>query len=73
MHVGIEVDHLTPRVDAAIGAASGVSGERCAGNSGEPYFQNILHRTAAGLRLPAQKTAAVVLESYGDAGNMGLG
>jgi hypothetical protein len=73
MRVGIEVDHLSLGVDAAVGAAGRVCGDRRARDGGEAPFEDILHRAAAGLRLPAEKTAAVVLESYGDAGNMKAG
>jgi hypothetical protein len=56
------VDDLDARVHAAICAARRRGGDRSAGDRGERGLERILHRAAAGLRLPAEKAAAVVLD-----------
>ncbi len=60
---GVEMRHLLARVDAAVGAASGSDAEGFAGDRGKRSFEHVLHRAAARLGLPAEKAAAVVLES----------
>ncbi len=65
----IEVGHLRAGVNAAIGASGGRYCDRLAGDCGQRSLERILHRAAARLGLPAEKAAAVVLQSYGDAGN----
>src|SRR5207253_10529347 len=69
---GIEMRHLRARVHAAVGAAGGSHADRLAGDRSEGRFENVLYRAAARLGLPAEKAAAVVLESYGNAWNKGL-
>ena len=61
--VGIEVDDLHPRVHAAVGAACAGGGNLGSGDRGQRGLERILHRAAAGLRLPAEEAAAVVFES----------
>jgi len=48
---------------AGIGAARGGGGDSGSGDGGERRLERVLYRAAAGLRLPAEKTAAVVLQS----------
>ena len=69
---GIEMRHLRARVHATVGAAGGSHADRLAGDRSERRFEHVLYRAAARLGLPAEKAAAVVLESYGNAGNKGL-
>jgi hypothetical protein len=69
---GVEVGDLRAGMDTAIGAASAGDADCLAGDCGEGRFQDVLDCTAARLGLPAEKAAAVVLESYGNARNMEL-
>jgi len=55
--------HLNSRMDPTIGAAGADNVDRLAGDGGEPGLENILHRAAPGLGLPAEKAAAVVFQS----------
>jgi hypothetical protein len=48
---------------AAIGAASSGGGDLRIGDRGERRLERILDSAAAGLRLPAEETTTVVLES----------
>ena len=50
-------------MDAAVGAPGGGHADRFAGDRGERIFEGVLHCAATGLGLPAEKAAAVVLES----------
>ena len=50
-------------MNAAIGAAGAGDIDLLAGDRGERALENVLDRTAARLGLPAQKAAAVVLQS----------
>jgi hypothetical protein len=61
---------LRARMHAAVGAAGAGHGDRFTGDGGERLLEDILDRAAAGLRLPAEKAAAVVLQSYRNSRNM---
>jgi hypothetical protein len=54
---------LLARVHAAIGPAGADHGQGFAGDRGKRGLEGVLHRAPAGLRLPAEKAAAVVFES----------
>jgi hypothetical protein len=54
---------LRARVHAAVGPARAGHVHWLAGDLGEGRLERVLHRAAAGLGLPAEKAAAVVLES----------
>jgi hypothetical protein len=60
---------LLARMDTAIGTAGGSYADGLARDRGERGFERVLDAAASGLGLPAEKAAAVVLESYGNAGN----
>jgi hypothetical protein len=55
--------HLRAGVNAAVGAPSCRYRERTPRDGRDGGFQRILNRAAAGLGLPAEETAAVVLDS----------
>jgi hypothetical protein len=61
--------HLLASVHAAIGPAGRHERNRMAGNFRERRFRRVLQRTAPRLGLPAEEATAVVLQSYGNAGN----
>ena len=48
---------------AAVGPARSGDADLRAGDGGERRLEGILHGAAAGLRLPAEKAAAVVFEA----------
>jgi hypothetical protein len=50
-------------VHASIGPAGAGDGDRLPGDRGKGLLQGILHRAPAGLGLPAEKAATVVLEA----------
>jgi hypothetical protein len=50
-------------VHAAIGPAGAGDGDRRSRDGGKRLLEGILHGTAPGLGLPAEKAAAVVLET----------
>src|SRR4051812_16026066 len=63
LRVRIEVDDLRPGMHAAVGPARASHVDDLAGDLAKRGFKCILHSAAAGLRLPAEKAATVVLES----------
>jgi hypothetical protein len=54
---------LLARMHAAIGPPGAGHGHGFAGDGGKRGLDGVLHRAPAGLRLPAEKAAAVVFES----------
>ena len=60
------MDDLGPRVHAAVGASGGRHADRGTRNRRKRGLEGVLHRTAAGLGLPAEKAATVVFETLGD-------
>ena len=60
---GIEMRNLSGRMHAAVGTAGARDADRFARDRGERLLEDILDCTPAGLSLPAQKAAAVVLQS----------
>jgi hypothetical protein len=60
---GIEMHHLGAGVHAAVGPPGASHVHGFAGDAGKGGFESVLHRAAAWLGLPAEETAAVVLES----------
>ena len=65
--IGVEMRYLLDGMDSAVGPASAGGGDGRAGNGTERRLDCVLHGAAVRLRLPAEETAAVVLQSYGDA------
>jgi hypothetical protein len=57
------VHDLRPGVHAAIGPAGGGDADRIAGDRRKRRLERILDGTAARLRLPAEKAAAVVFDA----------
>jgi len=64
---GVEVHHLSARVNATIGAAGAGHANRLGRDPGQCRLQGVLNRAAARLRLPAQEPAAVVFDAERDA------
>src|SRR4051812_16429085 len=57
------MDNLALGMDAAIRAPGARDRDLFRSDRGQRRLERILHRSTAGLRLPAKKTAAVVLDS----------
>ena len=61
--------HLSLGMHAAVGATRAGDRNRRAGDLRKRGLKRILHRAAAGLRLPAKKSAAVVFDAKRDSGH----
>jgi len=65
--IRVEVDDLTGRMHAAVGAPGADRDHRFAGDEGERRLHRILDRRRVLLRLPARVFGAVILDEGGDA------
>ena len=63
VRLGIEVDHLTGRMDTGIGASGTLDGDRVVGNPAQRRLQFSLHADHFTLTLPAEIPAAVIFNT----------